>query len=143
MNIHADNTDGGPPHGLLVGDVRRILATVSTAWISELREVRLSNSQEYYAPYAFFSPFDGRLTVYSRCGTVTQAVAALLSALAVEVLGINRGIGRHRSQAEQDRVAELIQPFVTASVASMPRSRNLSPEAHTPWHASSFPNDAD
>src|ERR1700744_6117312 len=100
MKIHADKIENGPPHGLRIGDVRRILATVPTAWIMELKEVRLANSQKYYSPYAFFDRFEGCLTIYSRCGTKKEALVAVLSALAVEAIGANRGIGLRRSDAE-------------------------------------------
>jgi hypothetical protein len=112
MKIRADKAESAHPHNLRIRDVKLILKAVPPEWINDLKEVRLANSLEYYKPYAFFSRYDGCFTIYSRRGTKIEALNAVLSALAVEALGINRGIGRHRSEAETHRIDELIRPLV-------------------------------
>jgi hypothetical protein len=150
MRIHADKIESIPPHGLSIRNVKRILAGVPADWISGVKEVRLANSLEYYRPYAYIFP-DGCLMIYSRRGTKLQVLAAVLSALAVKVLGINRGINRRRSRAEQDRISQFIQPLVEKLLPEItpvkkltpePLLRKLSPEAHVPWIPAPFEDNA-
>ena len=119
MKIKADKIDSLPPHGLRIRDVKLILKSVPPEWIAKLKEVRVANSLEYYSPFAFYSRYDGSLTIYSRTGTQEQAIHAVLSALAVEKLGINRGIGRHRAEAEIHNINQLVRPIIEAILAKL------------------------
>jgi hypothetical protein len=144
MKIYMDKIESAPPHGLHVRDVRLILKIVPLEWLDGLKEVRLANSLEHHTPYAFFSRFDGGLSIYSRCGTKREILIAVLSALAVEKLGINRGLRRRRSEREKHQLGQLIQPFVETLLVVLtpqPSKTKLSPEAHVPMHFSPFPND--
>lgn len=111
VKIHADKTETDPPHALRVLDVRRILATVPPDWIAGLVEVRLTNSLKASA-WAFFSRYDGSLTIYSRGCTAKQALIAILSELAASSLGINTRQRHRYSDAESHRLSHLIQPLV-------------------------------
>jgi len=139
-----DKIESAPPHGIHVRDVRLVLKTVPVDWLNGLKEVRLSNSLEYYQPYAYFRRYDRCLTIYSRGGSKRQALTAILSALAVETLGFNRGLRRRRSESEMHQIDRLIQPYVVRLLAALtpqPSQTKLSPEAHVPIHFASFPND--
>ena len=145
MKIHMDKIESAPPHGLHVRDVRFILKTVPSDWLNGLKEVRLANSLEHFKPYAFFSRFDCCLTIYSRRGTSREVLNAILSALAAETRGINRGIRRRRSEVEKHQLDNLIQPYVETLLAALtpqPTKSKLSPEAHVPMRFAPFPNDA-
>lgn len=145
MKIHADKIESLPPHSLRVRDVKLILASVPSNWITELKEVRLANSLEYYSPYAFFSRYDGCLTIYSRCGTKKQALIAVLSALAANSFGIKTYLGCRLSESDRHRLDQLMQPLadnLLVALTPVKPSTKLSPEAHTPMHFAPFPNDA-
>lgn len=142
MKIHADKIESTPPHVLSVRDVRTILARVPPGWIDGLTEVRLANSLEHYSPWAFFSSYDGCLTIYSRNGTKRQALIAVLSALAASSLGIRTTVGRRPSEADRHRLEQFIQPFVEQILPDMTPPKKQSPEAHVPWLPIPFPNDA-
>jgi hypothetical protein len=145
MKIYMDKIESAPPHGIHVRDVRLVLKTVPSDWLNGLKEVRLSNSLEHFSPYAFFSRYHRSLTIYSRRGTKREVLIAILSALASETLGINRGLRRRRSEAETHQLDKLIQPYVEkllAALAPQPSQSKLSPEAHVPIHFAPFPNDA-
>ena len=136
MNIHTDKIESAPPHALLLSDVRRILQAVPPDWIGELTEVRLANSLEYYSPYAFFSRYDGCLTIYSRRGTKKQALLAVLSALAAPSLGIKTAMGRRFSEADKHRIDRLIQPVVEELLPVLTPQKKLNA-----WHPVPFPDD--
>ena len=112
MNIHIDKIETAPAHALSLRELKLILRAVPPTWVEGLAEVRLSNSLEYYRPYAFFSRYDGGLTIYSRRGTKKQALVAVLSALAATALDIRTGIGRRHSEPDRRRINNIIQPFV-------------------------------
>lgn len=112
MKIHADKVEAAPGHALTIRDVKFILRAVPPAWVQELTVTRLSNSLDHYRSYAFFSKYDGGLTIYSRRGTKKQAVIAVLSALAAASLGIRLGFGRNTSEAHKRRINRVIQPLV-------------------------------
>ena len=119
MNIHLDKIENPPPHSLSLREVKVILRAVPPAWIEGLAEVRLSNSLEYYRPYAFFSRYDGGLTIYSRRGTKVQALVAVLSALAATSLGVRTGLRRQYSGADKRRINNSIQPLVDELLAEI------------------------
>lgn len=119
MKICADKIDSLPPHGLRIRDVKLTLKSAPPEWTVNLKEVRLANSLEYYSPYAYYSRHDGSLTIYSRTGTQEQVIHAILSALAVEKLGMNRGIGRHRAEAEKYHINQIIQPLIEMILAAL------------------------
>ena len=119
MNIHADKIEAGPMHALTVRDVKSILRAIPPAWVEDLTEVRLSNSLEHHRSYAFFSRYDGCLTIYSRRGTKRQAVIAVLSALAANHLGIRLRMARRTSEADRRRIQRVIQPMVDEVMAEI------------------------
>ena len=119
VNIHADKIETGPAHALTVRDVKSILRAVPPSWVEGLAEARLSNSLEHYRSYAFFSRYDGCLTIYSRRGTKKQAVLAVLSALVVVSLGLKRGFGGRLSEADRRRVQRLTQPMADEIIAAI------------------------
>ncbi len=144
MKIYVDKIESEPPHGLLVRELRLVFKTVPADWLNGLKEVRLSNSLEYYQPYAYFNRYDRYLTIYSRVGSKRQVLTAILSALSVETLGFNRGLRRRRSESEIHQIDRLIQPYVAMLLAALtppPARTKLSPEAHVPIHFAPFPND--
>lgn len=112
MKIHTDRIETPPKHRLSVRDVKFILKSVPPPWLNGLTEVRLANSLEYYEPYAFFSRYDGKLTIYSRTGSKKQALRAMLHALAGASLGIQKGIRRRQSEVNRHRLDQIIQPLV-------------------------------
>ncbi len=112
MNIHVDKIETAPAHALSLREVKLILRAVPPAWVEGLAEVRVSNSLEYYRPYAFFSRYDGCLTIYSRTGTKKQALGAVLSALALPSLNITNSLRRRFSEADKHRINKTIQPLV-------------------------------
>lgn len=140
MKIHADKLESNPPHKLRIRDIKFLLARIPPDWITQLKEVHLSNSLEYYSPYACFHPYDGRLTVYSRRGTTEQCVRAILSALAVVALGMGTGL-RGRSAAEKHRLNELIQPLLDQiMMAIAPQKREYPPHFASPKVLEVYPN---
>jgi len=139
MKIHADKIEGGPPHGLIVRDVRLILAAVPPEWIEGLVEVRLANGT---GPRAYLFRSDGRLTIYSRSGTKRQILVEVLSVLAAPSLNIKSTVSRSPSKAEAHRLEQFIEPIVERISAEMTPPTKRSPEAHVPWQPIPFPNDA-
>ena len=119
MKIHADKIEAEPGHALTVRDVKCILRAVPSQWIEGLAEVRLSNSLEHYRPYAFFSRYDGCLTIYSRRGTKEKALTAVLSALAMEPLRIPLGFGRRLSEVDRQRIRRLIKPVAESVISEI------------------------
>lgn len=119
MNIQVDKIETAPPHALNLREVKAILKAVPPAWVEGLDDVRLSNSLEYYRPYAFFSRYDGGLTIYSRRGTKRQALVAVLSALAATSLGIRTAIGRRHSESDRRRINDTIQALVDELLAEI------------------------
>jgi len=141
MKIRADKIESAPLHALTVRDVRTILAAVPPIWIEGLTEARLANSQEYYSPWAFFSRYDGGLTIYSRSGTKEQALIAVLSALAASSLGIKTGIRRRPSEADRHRLEQFIKPFVERLLPELTPLKKQGPGVFVPMVFLPFPND--
>jgi hypothetical protein len=112
VKIHVDKIEAPPRHALTLEDVKFILKVVPATWIEDLKEVRLSNSREYYRPYAFFSRYNGELCVYSRRGSKEQAVSAVLCALAAPSLGIRLRFRGQASEADKGRINRIIRPMV-------------------------------
>ena len=142
MRIHADKIESGPPHGLCARDVRLILARVPPDWIDGLKKVRLANG--WHRPRAYFSRFDGCLTIYSRCGTKTEVLVALLSTLASPSLNITNAVARGPSRPEQKRINQFIQPLVDKLLPELTAPRRQEDEYLAPWQPMSFspfPND--
>jgi hypothetical protein len=145
VKIHEDKIETGRSHALLASDVRRILETVPSDWIEGLTEVRLANSLKYYPPYAFFSRYDGCLTIYSRRGTVNQALVAVLSAFAMGPLGINSRLARRLAAVDRHRVSRLIHPLVEKLKPELSSPPTLNPQGsqgYVRWHPAPFPDDA-
>jgi len=122
MKIQVDKIESGSPHALSVRDVRCILKSVPPAWVRGIREVRIANSLERWKPYAFFSRYDGCLTIYSRRGTQQEALEAVLSELAAISLGIDRGL-HHRPKAVQRQLSQIIGSFVRTLLPKMTRAK--------------------
>jgi hypothetical protein len=112
VRIHSDKIEGGPTHQLRARDVRLILKAVPPEWVAELKEVRLANSLEHYRPYAFFNRYGGCLTVYSRTGTKSEVLLAVLSALAAGSLNIKTQLGRRFSEKDQRRLKQMAEPLI-------------------------------
>jgi hypothetical protein len=118
LKIHADKIENGPAHAFTVRDVKAILKAVPSQWIEGLTEVRLSNGiVDHYRPYAFFSGYDGCLTIYSRQGTKREALMAVLAALAVRPLEIRLSFKCHPSEADRRRIERLVQPIFNELMA--------------------------
>jgi hypothetical protein len=118
VKIHADKIEAGPAHALTVRDVKSILRAVPPPWLEEVAEARLSNSLEHYR-YAFFSRYDGCLTIYSRRATTKQAVMAVLTALAAAPLGIKLRFGGYPTDADRRRILRVIEPMADEIMAKI------------------------
>jgi hypothetical protein len=123
MRIHADKIDNGPPHGLSARDIRLILRRGPSSWIEGLREVRLANGLN--PPRAYFSRYDGRLTVYSRMGTKRDILNALLSTLAAPSLNIVNVVARRPTAPEQHRLDQFVKPLVDDLVPQVALPRGV------------------
>lgn len=122
MKIHADKIEGTPPHAIRVKDLRAILAALPSNWTEGISEVRLSNSQELRS-WAFFSRYDGTLTIYSRRGSAKEALIATLSELAACVLGLATRRRHRRSDRESHRILPLIQPYIDRFLPTLEQTR--------------------
>lgn len=138
MRIHADKTDGNPPHGLTVRDVRVILAAVPSEWITGLVEVRLANGM---GPRAYLFHSEGRLTIYSRHGTKKQVLVEVLCVLAAPFHQIESTVARSPSKEQKHRLEASVGPLVDQLLLAMTPSTKRSPAAHVPWIPAPFPND--
>lgn len=122
MKIHADKIEGNPPHAIRVKDLRVILAALPSEWTEGISEVRLSNSQELRS-WAFFSRYDGTLTIYSRGGSAKEALIATLSELAACTLGIATRQRHRRSDQESHRILPLIKPYIDQFLPTLEQTR--------------------
>lgn len=137
MRIHSDKIENGPPHGLCARDVRLILSRVPSGWIDGLRRVRLANG--WHSPRAYFNQSEGCLTIYSRCGTKTEVLVALLSTLASPSLNILNVASRAPSEPEHHRLRQLIQPLVDELLPQMAAPTGL--RSFVPENFLQHPND--
>ena len=103
------------------------MRAVPPTWLEEVAEARLSNSLEHYRPYAFFSRYDGCLTIYSRRGTTKQTVIAVLAALAAAPLGIKLRFGRYPSESDRRRILHVTQRMADEIMTK------LTPEVKRGW----------
>jgi len=111
MKIHADKTEGQPPHALSVRAVRCILAGVPASWIEGMAGVRLANSLDG-APEAWFNRYDRTLTIRSRGCTPKKALEAILFELAAVDAGYAKRRWHQISARESSRVRKVIAPLV-------------------------------
>jgi hypothetical protein len=148
MRIHADKIESGPPHALSTYNVRLIVNAVPTSWIEGIKEVHISNSLEWRGglPRAFFSRYDGCLTIYSRKATAEEALRAVLSELAAISVRLDRGL-RRRPKAEQDRLSKMIAPLMPALLprvhSKSDNRKHVSLEGFREMHFAPFPNDSE
>jgi hypothetical protein len=127
MKIHADKIEGSPSHGLSTRVVRFILANVPPDWIEGLTHVRLANGQ--HGPEAFFSRYDGQLTIYSPRGTKRKVLFAVLSVLAAPSLNIKSTVARRPSGADKHRLEQFVHPFVERILTGLTPATKQNPEA--------------
>ena len=110
MKIHADKIGQAPAHGLRVAELRRILAAVPPAWLTDVTEVRLSNALRR-PDFACFNRYDGTLIVYSRGRTPDALVGPIFTELAAHALSIPYRWGHRLSAADTHRLEPLAAQF--------------------------------
>ena len=148
MKIHADKIENGPRHTLSHRAVRLILKEVPPKWKVGIQEVHISNSLEWRGGLAcaFFSRYDGCLTIYSRKATTEQALHAVLSELAAISLRIDKGL-RRRPKAVQDGLSKVIAPLMQTLLplvhSKSDIQRRVSLEGFRELHFAPIPNDSE
>jgi hypothetical protein len=147
MKILADKIENGPPHNLSLRDLRLIFKVVPLDWKNGVKEVHVSNSLEWRGGLAcaFFSRYDGCLTIYSRKVTTEQALHAVLCELAAISLRVDRGL-RRRPKAVLDRLSKMIEPLMQTLLPLVDSKshvqKRVSLEGFRELHFAPFPNDS-
>ena len=148
MKIHMDKIEGGPPHALSAKDVRLILKAVPSNWKEGMKEVHISNSLEWRGSRAcaFFSRYDGCMTICCRNASLEEALNAVLSELAAVALRLNLGLWERR-KATQTRLNKIIKPLNQALLPQLHSKshvqKRMNLDGFRELRFAPFPNDAE